>query len=76
MGRDHDHRQVRAALAQAIQRGHAVDARQAEVQQDDVDVIQHLLQRRLATVGRADTHALPAQCIAERAHQRFFIVDD
>ena len=79
MGRDHDDRQVRVALAQAFEGGDAIDARQAQVQQDDIDIgvlAAEQLQGRLAAVGGTDAHTFGAQGVAQGAHQRFFVVDD
>ena len=76
--RDDQHRRRRAQLvAQAAQEGQAVESRQADVEQDDVEAIDAApVQRGLAAVDRVDLEAAQRQEGVEVARDAEVVLDD
>jgi hypothetical protein len=68
---------VEAAIAQALERDEPVDARQPDVEQDEVvRAAAHLLQARLAALDDVDVVALVAQHAGQRRAHARLVVDN
>ena len=74
---DDDHFGVRAAPARLAQQRHAVDARHAQIGEDEVVArLRQLLERRLAAIGAAGGEAFAFEHVREVVAGDRFVVDD
>ena len=77
MARDHHHRRVHPALAEARQRCETIDAGEPDIQHDDVvGRAEYAIETRFAAIDRLDCIALVAEHAAQRAAHAGFIVND